>query len=127
MRLILDLIRKTFFWSERDAIELELICSKKELRDAENNAEMATASISMLDSRMLRLREYGSLNQVAETREQLQSFHLLKEISMRDIAVMNQRIPRLEKLLARTSASIYVSALPSISGKEKLWTFKWMR
>lgn len=127
MRLILDLIRKTFFWTERDAIELELICAKKTLRDAENNAEMANASISMLDSRMLRLREYGSLNQVAEAREQLQSFHLLKETSLRDIAVMNQRIPRLERLLARTPASIQVSAMPRISRKENLWTYKWMR
>ncbi len=115
MKNILTGIRRWFFWTEEDTVELSLIASRETLFLAEENAEMATYSIKMLEDRIARIRSGAYGNQakacidIGHAQQRLDELHITLETSRRDVRIMKERIPRLESHLRRASKSFQVN------------------
>lgn len=108
-------LRRAFFWTEADGLELAIIGCRKALFDAEENAEMAKYSIKMLEDRIARLRkgEFGDQAKasidIGQAQQKLDEMHITYEVSMRDVRIMRDRIPRLQGHLSTASKSLQVT------------------
>lgn len=115
MKNILIGVRRCFFWTEADTIELSLIASRQALLLAEENSETAIYSIRMLEERIARIRTGAYGNQakasidIGHAQQRLDDLHLTLEISRRDARIMKDRIPRIEAHLRRASKSFQVN------------------